>query len=389
MKKLLLILVLLIPTTLFAGEPAVSYYDLQHFKIVPDTNTNRNDWYMRGSFHLVKSTWVVDAATIAPVFSFNDDGTVSANIIVSASTTTLLSVYTGAVLQGEIDTVGNDLRLTAVNNAIQLRPADTTVVIITDSSMMINVPLVADSYIQFRALTTASLQGLTPSVIGQAYWNSDNDELWISTGTAINQFVHIATSLGDMSKSVYDTEDNGVVDNSEALNGEAYAHFVTTNTNQTIGGDKVFSNYILISSQPCTKAYLGSKQSNISNQTWTQVLLDTENFDIGSNFDVGTSSYIVPITGYYQIDAAVEWDGDDMVADKRFVGAVRSEAIAILASSQQSSSVGWQLTNNMSGTVYLIAGQSVTLWVYQDSGSNNLDINDKTEKTYLSIRLTQ
>ena len=388
MKKLLLILALLIPTALFAGEPAVSYYDLQHFKIVPDTNTNRNDWYMRGSFHLVKSTWVVDAATIAPVFSFNDDGTVSANIIVSASTTTLLSVYTGAVLQGEIDTVGNDLRLTAVNNAIQLRPADTTVVIITDSSMTINVPLVADSYIQFRALTTASLQGLTPSVIGQAYWNSDNDELWISTGTAINQFVHIATSIGDMSKSVYDTGDNGVVDNSEALNGEAYTHFVTTNTNQSIGGAKTFTKTVQISSQPCARGWLDTDMDDLVNGAWTRVLLDAETFDVSHNFSIANSSFTVPITGYYQINAGVMFEAPDIVVDRWYYMAVRRNGDTLFTDHIHASVVA-VLSLTASDLAYLTAGDEISLWVQSGSGDNNVDLDSGETETFMSIRLAQ
>lgn len=50
--------------------------------------------------------------------------------------------------------------------------------------------LYADGYIQFAAKTTAQLVVITPTAVGQTYWNSDTNELWISTGTAVNQFIH-------------------------------------------------------------------------------------------------------------------------------------------------------------------------------------------------------
>ncbi len=47
----------------------------------------------------------------------------------------------------------------------------------------------AQSYVH-KSSTTVGLQGTTPIEEGETYWNTDTNELWISTGTAINQFVH-------------------------------------------------------------------------------------------------------------------------------------------------------------------------------------------------------
>ena len=40
-----------------------------------------------------------------------------------------------------------------------------------------------------KSSTTAGLQKTTPLAIGEVYWNTDTNELWVSTGTAINQFI--------------------------------------------------------------------------------------------------------------------------------------------------------------------------------------------------------
>ena len=49
--------------------------------------------------------------------------------------------------------------------------------------------LTVNGYIQFKSSTTAGLQGTTPTALGQTYWNTDTNELWISTGTSINDFI--------------------------------------------------------------------------------------------------------------------------------------------------------------------------------------------------------
>lgn len=49
-----------------------------------------------------------------------------------------------------------------------------------------------------------------------------------------------------MSASVYDTNENGIVDNSERLGGELPEHYVNTMANQTIGGNKTFSGDVVV-----------------------------------------------------------------------------------------------------------------------------------------------
>lgn len=45
-------------------------------------------------------------------------------------------------------------------------------------------------YIQLRSFTTAQLHATIPGDIGQMYWNRSTNEIWISTGTAVDQFIH-------------------------------------------------------------------------------------------------------------------------------------------------------------------------------------------------------
>ena len=45
-------------------------------------------------------------------------------------------------------------------------------------------------FTQLYSRSTAQLNAITPTVVGQVYWNSSTNEFYVSTGTAVNQFIH-------------------------------------------------------------------------------------------------------------------------------------------------------------------------------------------------------
>jgi len=62
--------------------------------------------------------------------------------------------------------------------------------------------------------------------------------------------------------------------------------------------------------------YLSANQENLTSGTWTLVTLDSEEYDIGNNFDTGTNRFVVPIAGRYQILGEVSWFFTSVVAGK-------------------------------------------------------------------------
>lgn len=74
----------------------------------------------------------------------------------------------------------------------------------------------------------------------------DTYTLYGDAGETINLgYFTVANGVSDgMSMEVYDTNNNGIVDNSERLGGELPGYYVNTVTNQTIGGVKTFSSTI-------------------------------------------------------------------------------------------------------------------------------------------------
>ncbi len=135
------------------------------------------------------------------------------------------------------------------------------------------------------------------------------------------------------------------------------------------------------------RVYLSGFQSNLSNGVETKILFDTESFDVGNDFDTTDSSFTVPITGYYQIDANIRWGADDMVADKRYYLVVKKDTDIIMTSIIHSS-LNNALSMFASNVFYLTVSDEITLWAVSISGTNTVDVEGTEDyNTFLTIRL--
>lgn len=56
----------------------------------------------------------------------------------------------------------------------------------------------------------------------------------------------VVTNGAGMSATIYDTNKNGVVDNSERLDGELPGYYVNVSTNQTVSGNKTFTDNVIV-----------------------------------------------------------------------------------------------------------------------------------------------
>ncbi|HRT84647.1 MAG TPA: hypothetical protein P5523_08420, partial [Bacteroidales bacterium] len=130
---------------------------------------------------------------------------------------------------------------------------------------------------------------------------------------------------------------------------------------------------------PRARAKRSGSQS-IPNSSWTKVQLNSETFDVGSNFDNTTNyRFTAPITGYYQVNASTQWvdpTGSDFYTKIYKNGS----GIATAASHNITANI---LTQSLSDIVQLDAGGYVELYVYQGSGGNK-SINNET---YMSVAL--
>ena len=131
--------------------------------------------------------------------------------------------------------------------------------------------------------------------------------------------------------------------------------------------------------------YSAAAQANLTNNTWTKVVLDTEAYDLGGNF--ATSTFTVPVHGYYQINACVTFDSGDMVALKQYGGAVYVDGAAAKYSFQHSGVVSAAISCPIATMLELNAAQTVELWARQVSGGNTIDIAVGATLTWLSVTL--
>jgi len=132
--------------------------------------------------------------------------------------------------------------------------------------------------------------------------------------------------------------------------------------------------------QPKASAYMNNDQT-IASGVDTTIQLNTENFDIGSNFDVTTYTYTIPLTGYYQmsahavIDSTI--DGGAYVLYLKVNTAIVRRSILVPGGTG-----GADLAIN--DILYLTVNDTVLLSIYQATGSNQT-LKSGIDDTYLTI----
>ena len=62
----------------------------------------------------------------------------------------------------------------------------------SNSGLMTISSVAASGYMGFAPKTTAQLNAIIPTAIGQAYFNSSTGAIWVSSGVLVNQFWHYA-----------------------------------------------------------------------------------------------------------------------------------------------------------------------------------------------------
>lgn len=139
---------------------------------------------------------------------------------------------------------------------------------------------------------------------------------------------------------------------------------------------------------PRCRAYLSGDQDDLIDNTWTIIELNAESYDIGSNFNTGTHTFTVPISGAYLIIGIVAWEADSVLADKRYVGQiVKATTTNLGVDYRQSALASSNLTNAVTAIVSLIATDVVNLKALHNTGENTADIDGNYEATSITISL--
>ena len=150
------------------------------------------------------------------------------------------------------------------------------------------------------------------------------------------------------------------------------------------------SGRITMPYQPAFKARLSADQSNIGT-AYTTLQFDTENFDVGSNFNTGTYTFTAPVDGKYLLTAMV---GVSQVPTnaQRFILQIAMSGQNFSDSTttdQFDAAFGSQKTTfKISGIADMDANDTAYVRVYQFTGTQQTDINsDNTYTEFAGIFL--
>jgi hypothetical protein len=115
-------------------------------------------------------------------------------------------------------------------------------------------------------------------------------------------------------------------------------------------------------------AYAASTQV-VATSTYTTIVLDTELFDTGSNFNVSTYTYTVPSDGKYFLAAAGGLD--ELTDQKSWVMDIKvGGAIKLSSRDQAAATAAFSQVLSFSGILALSTSDAVILTVWHDNGSN-------------------
>jgi len=158
--------------------------------------------------------------------------------------------------------------------------------------------------------------------------------------------------------------------------------------NLSVDGSINLKNKIITNNYPAFSVYQSTSvdgQSIATGSTYTRIILDTEHYDNGSNFDVSNYKFTAPYNGIYHFDAnllmdsnvdtdAGDWDAEERLDIHLFKN--QGDATTTSATNRVASSLHllsgaitdnfWQ--GNLSADLKLNTGDFVELYAKQDSG---------------------
>lgn len=140
-----------------------------------------------------------------------------------------------------------------------------------------------------------------------------------------------------------------------------------TNNGNIIGG--TYTNPGIIINERA-RAYLGTTMGTVANNTEFKILLDTKDYDTGTNFDVATNHrYTAPIAGYYLITAQSSPPDGQGSSGGRWATEIRKNGTNIQFGISHLSNVNG-LTTSTSGIFNLAVNDYIELWAYNLTGTN-------------------
>ena len=156
-----------------------------------------------------------------------------------------------------------------------------------------------------------------------------------------------------------------------------YVDEIASKTGVTTGLTIDSSGRVLTPERPAF-SYRTGTQNNISVNTWQTVNFNDKLFEVGSNFDTATKSFVAPVDGIYQFNVTVRTDNVDTASNYiqvKFTGGPQDHHFGLLSVNQFNADLTYMQWSGSAG-LQLTAGNSVQVQIYQSGGSAQTDIHN-------------
>jgi hypothetical protein len=245
----------------------------------------------------------------------------------------------------------------------------------------------------------------TNTLVATSYLTNIGTQVAVNDNNSSSQaapFLIIQNGTGDASQRYFlsggqsvttgiNNGDNKNYEISNAATLSSTGNYTDANKMMRIHTETGSIGIVDLNHQSRARAYL-SAVSSISTGVWTTIPYDTKNYDSQSEFNTGTYTFTATKDGYYQVNARTEFDisgtpgnGSYLTIGIYINGTLYSQGNNLQVAEQGGN--GYLFYNNapvVSDVVPLTAGQTITIRVFQNTGSS-YNIKSGTATSYVSI----
>jgi hypothetical protein len=253
---------------------------------------------------------------------------------------------------------------------------------------------VANSFV-YNSGTALGINNTAPSTLLHIYENTASTLPALAiqqdgTGDAALAFSRTAASTSFTTGLNGLDNNNYEISNTSALAGNS--NYANGNKMLRIHSESGSEGIIDFNHQSRARAYISAAQA-IPDNTWTKIQFNAENFDEKSEFDPVTNfEFTAKEEGYYQVNARTEFtlttlvDGSHISIAIYVNGSVWAYGNSLQVSTDGASSKTMVYNNApvVSDVVYLQAGQTISIYVYQFTGVSQ-NLGSGQTRTFVSI----
>ena len=148
-----------------------------------------------------------------------------------------------------------------------------------------------------------------------------------------------------------------------------------TNGNSALTVDS--TGRVLMPARPAF-SYRTGTQENVAVNSWTTVNFNDKLFEVGSNFNTTTKSFVAPVDGIYQFNVTVRTDNVDSAANYiqiKLSGGPQTHHFGLQSVNRYSNDLSYMQWSGSAG-LQLTAGTSIEVQIYISGGSAQTDIHN-------------